>query len=219
MSLHGVPCTIFGSVGGRWSLAVFVRRNDGFGASAVQPRPQGLAVIALVGDHLPHRRQRCQALSSQAKIACLTGSWGDHQRPPLIVGDEVDLDGAPAARATNALPLCPLFRRWRSDGVWRCPTRKAAWSNERAGTFQSRLGDHDRPGKGPSRAPAPNRKAPEGRHYHPVPGWKAVHGRHHRRARKCITSVNAMCTSRQMWRIQPGRRIQLLAGAFFGIVF
>ena len=90
-------------------LAVFARRDDGFGAALIQPFAQSLAVIAFVGYELGRGRHRPYAKLRNLVIMDVAGRQEQDAGSAFLVTDGVELGVATAFRAADTMSQGPPF--------------------------------------------------------------------------------------------------------------
>jgi len=83
--------------------------NDGLGAALVEPLPQFGAVVSPVAEKFLCRFGATDQTLGRRTIVCLATAQEDGKKTASSICDCMDFRIAPAARASNRLPLFPLF--------------------------------------------------------------------------------------------------------------
>ena len=89
--------------------AVRLVRNDGLGASLLQPLAQFRAVVGPIADEFLGRVDPTDQARGRRAVVRLASGQQDGKKTALSICECVDFRVAPAARAANRLSLLPPF--------------------------------------------------------------------------------------------------------------
>ncbi|MCP1472428.1 hypothetical protein J3E64_004146 [Sphingobium sp. OAS761] len=115
-SLDDVALFLDGAVVIVLDLAVFARRNDGFGAALDEPFAQCLAVVSFVRHEFGRRWHCFDAEPCNLAIMHVSGRQEQDAGAAPFVADGVEFGVPSAFRAADTMSQGPLFRRLRSGG-------------------------------------------------------------------------------------------------------